>query len=113
MTTTACLPRCAQDHETEGVAEDGSERCQIHARASAMAGGAPVAPRGERTIAADGATAARRVWLGVGELHMSVGDARSYALELLRMVGDLTADEVATGIPTAAAEASHAERVAC
>ncbi|WP_024793610.1 hypothetical protein [Tomitella biformata] len=98
----ACLPRCSADHVIDQFAADGVRRCTIHARPVVGRGGESVTPWAERSIAGGGAAAQRRVWLGVGERHMSIVEARSYALELLRMVGDLTADEVATGIPTVA-----------
>ncbi len=98
----ACLPRCAEDHTIERADNDGSLRCRVYARpvVGEVVGetGRPVRAWAERSIAVGGAVAQRRVWLGIGELQMSISDARSYALELLRMVGDLAADEVATGI---------------
>lgn len=97
----ACLPRCTADHVIDQFADDGVRRCIIQARPVEGPDGESVTPWAERSIAAGGTAAQRRVWLGVGERQMSIAEARSYALELLRMVGDLTADEVATGIPTA------------
>lgn len=108
-----CLPRCTADHVIDQFADDGVQRCTIHARPVVGQDGESVTPWAERSIGLGAATAERRVWLGIGELQMSIGEARSYALELLRMVGDLTADEVATGVPTAVDASPQPEKLAC